>query len=270
MKILLALMLLIPSLSWGQDKDELKDRESWRQAGHEYKNNSQYEEAMNAYLKGGYDDLANDMKRKITYEEILIKMKDKCNFNSNSIEDRKICLEQTFFISDEPVNPKIIEEFVPLPSDASGIIQSINLDLATNSNKYCCKYEFEAELDDNELIVTEYFTDRSFFRRNNSTTTDPNHFFEYKFLGTSNNGVIILQTDEHIGAFWDDTAVLLLRVEILKNFKDINEDENKIEFIYEDNLGLKLLAYFWGEIEEVNLIENNIRINNKLVSLNFN
>lgn len=268
MKTLLALLLL-PSLLWGESDDQLKDRESWRQTGHEYKNNSQYEEAMNAYLKGGYDDLVKDMKRKISYEEILTNMSNKCDFNSNSIEDRKICLEQTFFISDEPVNPKIIEEFVPLPSDASGIIQSINLDKATNSNKYCCKYEFEAELDSNELIVTEYFTDRGFFRRNSSTTSDPYHYFEYRFLGTSNNGVIILQTDEHVGAFWDDTAVLLLKVDILKNFKDLNKEENKIEFKYEDNLGLNLLAYFWGEIEEVDLIQNKIKLDGKWINLDF-
>ncbi len=155
MRVLL-ILLLLPSLLWGESDDQLKDRDYWIQVGHEYKNNSQYEEAMNAYLKGGYDDLANDMKRKITYEEILTNMSNTCYFKSNSIEDRKTCLEQTFFISDEPVNPKIIEEFVPLPSDPSGIIQSINLDKATNSNKYCCKYEFEAELDNNELIITEW------------------------------------------------------------------------------------------------------------------
>ena len=243
------------------------DNDAWRQVGHKYYYNFQYEDAMKAYLRGGYEELAGDMKRKLSYIEVYNKIKNKCSFDSKLFEDKKECLKKTFYLNEEPVNPKIIEDIVGLMSDQGGIINLVNIEDGNRSNKYCCKYEYDAKLIEDDMLVTIYHKNR-FDKR--GSDEDENNYFQYKFLGTTSNGTIVLETYSRGGGTIDTSATLLLKAENIKTFHRFTKNnDNKIEFIFRNKLGLKFIAYFWGYPDDINFKKNRIKINDKWIELNI-
>ncbi|MBL6858230.1 MAG: hypothetical protein ISQ92_06035 [Pelagibacteraceae bacterium] len=228
------------------------------QKGHTLKNNGYLDGAVLFYKKSLEVD-PNFRAAKSSLETVLqelsigknVNLLDPvCQKNSDDFEIIKFCLDKHFFYQKHPIHPELISDFIPGYADSGDIIISINLTDAFGTNQYSLLDKYETELKEGRSVVS-------------IDDPDGNGYFVYNYLGSTDNGAMVLMTYSSGGGTGIFPELLIIKV---KKRLGANHDLFNSEGVVLDKQQVvleKLLSISLGD-----RTENSIAINGNTVSVN--
>ena len=173
-----------------------------------------------------------------------------CQNTSDDFKIIKFCLDKHFFYQKYPIHPELISDFIPGYADSGDIIISINLTDAFGTNQYSLLDKYETELKEGRSVVS-------------IDDPDGNGYFVYNYLGSTDNGAMVLMTYSSGGGSGIFPELLIIKV---KKRLGANHDLFNSEGVVLDKQQVvleKLLSISLGD-----RTENSIAINGNTVSVN--
>ena len=223
--------------------NNLKDKIAWDmlQRGHKMKHEGNLDAAIEFY-KNSLEINKNSAAKSSLKSALKQKQLDqlKASFNSDCQQYNKdasiqeSCLKKYFFFGGNPIHPKIIKELQGSISDSGDQVVSINLADSQGSNRYCCIDDIDASLSESLKIHARVNLGEG--------------YFEYRFYGTSKNGILLVRTFESGGGSGIFSQLLLLKTKVIFKLK---YEGDKISKIKERKIYLeKLYSILLGDREK--------------------
>ncbi len=199
--------------SFAQEKGSVQELLN---SGHQFSQEQNFEKAIESYKRALAKNpdfkpaqlslkVALNKKELIDYAKTLPK---KCQSHTNNFEQNFQCVRDHFCIGGQPINPRIIEDLLPLPSDIGNQVLSISLLGSQDSNRYFCE---NLKIDPKGPTISNMKKD---------------DFFSYTVIGKTDSGLFVILTSsrgEGTAVFYD-----LLLVRIRKGLSLGNIEKQKL------------------------------------------
>lgn len=171
-----------------------------------------------------------------------------CSQNStedfqNSSEDLKI-IHDKFEYKNKPIDPKLLQEFLPWLSDGGSIVTSVNIAVAYGTDEYS---DYNGKITENNGAVR--------------FTYDSGNYTEYVWLGTLDNDIHLLTITQGGGGTGRFNDLMLVNFDINPKKQDRNLNMNIVGlYPLGDRMKYEITTY-----KNKIFVENELYKNNKLV-----
>jgi hypothetical protein len=179
-----------------------------------------------------------------------------CQNNNDDFDTIKFCLEKHFFYKKNPIHPEILNDLLPGYADRGDIIISINLTDAFDTNQYALMDKYETELIDGKArVVIDY--------------PDGNGYFSYAYLGSTDNGAMVIKTWSSGGGSGVFSSLLITEI---KKRLGANQDLFNSKGVFFDKQQVvleKLLSISLGDRQKTSIAinGNSVSVNDKMINI---
>jgi tetratricopeptide (TPR) repeat protein len=192
------------------------------QSGHKMKNKGNLDAAIEFYKKSleinkngaAKFSLKSALKQK-QLDQLKASINSDCQQYNKDTSIQESCLKEYFFFGGNPIHPKIIKELQSWISDSGDQVVSINLADSQGSNRYCCIDDIDASISESLKIHARVNLEEG--------------YFEYRFYGTSKNGILVVRTFESGGGSGIFSELLLLKTKVIFKLKYEGDKISKIK-----------------------------------------
>ncbi|MGD1876536.1 MAG: hypothetical protein ACFB13_03440 [Kiloniellaceae bacterium] len=131
---------------------------------------------------------------------------------AKSCTSPRACLVEAFVFDGAAIHPLAVRALAGLPSDGRAVITAVDLEAAQDANQFCCSDSFEISLDEaGHIGATIDLVDTFSAAQVPKEDCPEGCWFAYRFQGSTDGGVAVVQTWERSGGTATFSSLLFLK-----------------------------------------------------------